>query len=987
VREDVLRHRAALLRLDVLGAELRQAFADRGIESILLKGPAHGQLLFDADEIRDYTDVDLLVAPTMARRAEAILRDLGFIDLMSADDRRPRRVRGRRPWTHPEAHVEAWQHPESHLVVDLHTRIRGSWASREHVWAVLRANTTTMTVGGSEALVLNADASAMLCATHCAQHVGSTTPVEDLRRAIDRLPIGTWRRAQELARDLDASIAFAHGLRMDASAAAVAEALGIPEVGDLPPNLLTETDRPGAELLAWLRATPSFTERVRLATTLVFPPPHVMRVYHAPEDAGPLRLAAEYARRPFVVASKLRGLRPGSRPAGDAPAPQPTVPLSGPDWLVLGQETWGEHQRRNQLLFERIAALTPESRTLFVEIALRPSDLRRWRVPRLRRVESNVWTVRPIRPLPNRWRALADRTEAAQVRWFARRAGIRRPVVWTQDPHAADVLRHLPGLRLVHDLTDDWVAFEEDVTRRAIVQAQVDALNERAELVLACSRPLVETVAARGFEAELLPNAVAAFAPNGVDDAVAALPAPRVGYVGTLHPARLDVALLRAIAETHPDWSLALVGPDHLTEDDRRALSAVPNAHLLGERPHAQVPDVLAGFDAAIVPHIVNAFTRSLDPLKIYEYLAAGLPVVSTPVSLPEEFAQHVAVATDHAGFITALEQALDEGDDGAPAARRMSVAEETWEARARRVLDRVDPNAEAPRVAVVIVSFNTRDLLERCLQAVEAQTEAPAQVIVVDNASSDGSAAMVRERFPGVQVIELDENLGFGPANNVGLAEVETDLVLLLNSDAFPEPDVIAQLVEAARRHPGAAVIGPRLVNADGSRQRSAWPFPTGRRKLVEAVGLHRPLRRTPFYEDLGTWDHRSERDVAFLSGACLLLRTDVIRDVGGFDETFYLYEEETDLQRRIADRGWRVVLSPEATVMHVGGASSPDSLVRTRHFFAGQRRYLHKHGGQGSWPAAWLALVVGSTLRGRWHRLQVARELRPRRGRGGRR
>jgi GT2 family glycosyltransferase len=140
--------------------------------------------------------------------------------------------------------------------------------------------------------------------------------------------------------------------------------------------------------------------------------------------------------------------------------------------------------------------------------------------------------------------------------------------------------------------------------------------------------------------------------------------------------------------------------------------------------------------------------------------------------------------------------------------------------------------------------------------------------------------------------------------------------------------------------------------------------------------VGLHRLLRHWDGFEDLGTWAHDEERAVDFLIGACLLVRADALAEVGGFDTAFWLYGEEADLQRRLAARGWRVVLAPAASVTHVGAASSKESLARLRNLYGGQRRYLEKHGGALAWPTARLALLIGSVLRGRWDAARVAVE-----------
>lgn len=661
-----------------------------------------------------------------------------------------------------------------------------------------------------------------------------------------------------------------------------------------------------------------------------------------------------------------------------------------PDWLVIAQEQWDQVERRNQLLVRALAQRNPHTRFLFAEQPLRARHLRTWRWPGVAQVAPNIWTFRPIRPFPGtRLQAMSDRVECLQLRHVVRRLGIDRPVVWTQDPRAATLLDNLPAGRLVYDLTDDWPAFESDPARRAAVQDRVERLAGRAELVLACSRPLAQGARAWNAHVHYLPNAVE---PPGADEAtpadLAELARPRLGYVGTLHSSRLDVELLARAAELRPEWSYVLLGPDELEPGDRERLLALPNVHHLGVRPHGEIQSYLTGIDVCLLAHLITEFTRSLDPLKLYEYLAAGRPVIATPVGNTEDLQDHIAIAATAEELVHEAERAMAHDSPARVAARRGAVAGDTWEARAVEIETKLAVPSAASRdheVCAVIVSHNTRDLLARCLAAVLAQSDVDLHVIVVDNASTDGSVRMVRESFPEVELVALEDNLGFGSANNVAFGRSRSEFVLLVNSDAFLAPGALSSLVDVARARPNAGAVGPRLHNPDGTLQRSAWPFPHAGRLLLEAFALHRPLRRLGVLEDLGLWAHDDERAVDFLVGACLLLRTDALIEVGGFDEGFWLYGEEADLQRRLATRGWHVVFTPTGAVTHIGGASSQTSLGRLRQFYGGQKRFLDKHGTVISWPVARFALLIGSLARGRWLAVRVAAEREPACGPGG--
>jgi N-acetylglucosaminyl-diphospho-decaprenol L-rhamnosyltransferase len=252
--------------------------------------------------------------------------------------------------------------------------------------------------------------------------------------------------------------------------------------------------------------------------------------------------------------------------------------------------------------------------------------------------------------------------------------------------------------------------------------------------------------------------------------------------------------------------------------------------------------------------------------------------------------------------------------------------------------------------LAVAIVSYNARDELEACLTSVFASSGVPGlEVVVVDNASTDGSAAMVQERFPAVIVVASDDNLGFARACNLAWRLAENNLVVFLNSDTVVPVDALAKLGAMLSDDANIAVVGPLLRNADGSVQmsfgRTMSLSAEFRQKLLDAGyrNGHGPLRR--YVERL----HAHQSDVDWVSGACLVTRREVLEAIGGFDEAFFLYSEDVDLCARVRARGGRVVFTPDVEIVHHRGGSTskePDTV-----YVASQRSRLHfykKHYGQ---------------------------------------
>jgi GT2 family glycosyltransferase len=222
----------------------------------------------------------------------------------------------------------------------------------------------------------------------------------------------------------------------------------------------------------------------------------------------------------------------------------------------------------------------------------------------------------------------------------------------------------------------------------------------------------------------------------------------------------------------------------------------------------------------------------------------------------------------------------------------------------------------------VAVISWNTKALLRRCLGSVgRFLSGLPHEVLVVDNASRDGSADMVAEEFPEARLFRNSENLGFGAANNQAMAAARGEFFLLLNSDAELLDDGAERLLERVRARPEVGVAGLRILRPDGRVQPSARRFPTLSRLCVSGYWLNRGLPR-PFIEDLllgHYWDHCGEREADWVIGACMLVRREVFRDTGGFDSEMFLYGEEVEWCHRIRERGWKVLFSPVGSILHL--------------------------------------------------------------------
>lgn len=267
--------------------------------------------------------------------------------------------------------------------------------------------------------------------------------------------------------------------------------------------------------------------------------------------------------------------------------------------------------------------------------------------------------------------------------------------------------------------------------------------------------------------------------------------------------------------------------------------------------------------------------------------------------------------------------------------------------------------------LSVLIVNWNVRDLLATCLDSLFVEQH-PFQyeVIVVDNASTDGSIEMLRERFPSIRVIQNQTNPGFAQGNIQAFAQSSGRYVLMLNPDTELGPGALDKLYYFMEENPKVAAVGPDLRNPDGSRQMGCYPFPTLSREAWRLLHLDRfyaygvyPVQR---------WDEHSIRQVDVIQGACLLLRRAALEMVGFLDADYYMYTEEVDLCYRLKQAGWQIQWLPAARIVHYGGQSTHQATeAMFIRLYESKTLFFRKRYGRFSAQAYKLILVMAAIFR----------------------
>ncbi len=503
--------------------------------------------------------------------------------------------------------------------------------------------------------------------------------------------------------------------------------------------------------------------------------------------------------------------------------------------------------------------------------------------------------------------------------------------------------------------------------------------------VSVCNEAAGDLVVRRGFPGR------PAVIPLGLDPAIFAPDLARrpparsgpvvVGYAGRLAAHKgVEVLLEAALRQPAIVLRLAGSGPDEARLQDRvTALGLAERVSFVGALDPSALADFYRGLDVLAVPSLTtDGWVEQFGRVAV-EAMACGIPVVASDSgALPDVVGGAGRLVPP--GDATALSQALvsvaSDPDEWASLrangfARAAGARWATVAARYRRLYElamhpdsAMHPEPAIPTgatgeraVEVIVVAYGAPELLGRALASV-----AGVPVTVVDNSASPDVERVCRAA--GVRYLDSGANLGFGGGVNVGLADRLSpgSDVLLLNPDAALEPGALAAMSARLAADPGLASVGPRQVDESGVQARVGWPFPTPARSWLAALGISRMVGT--WWRALGPSGRAADR-IDYVIGSVLLLRAEALEQVGGFDEDFFLYAEETDWAKRADLLGWRHTVVAEARALHTGAATSTDPAARDTHFAAGLERYLRKHHGDVGWAVARAGEIVGAAVR----------------------
>ncbi|AOZ00582.1 hypothetical protein BKK81_16040 [Cupriavidus sp. USMAHM13] len=498
----------------------------------------------------------------------------------------------------------------------------------------------------------------------------------------------------------------------------------------------------------------------------------------------------------------------------------------------------------------------------------------------------------------------------AGLRAFARWAGAERFISVVQHGFWLDCARSMPRNRLVYDCMDHHEGFGN--VSPEILRAEKE-LVEQCDLLVVTSDWLRDAYQGKNRNVFTVRNACDFEHFSQRPDHVYRDAAGRkiIGYYGAIAE-WFDIELVRKVAQSFPDYLVQLIGAD--TCDAKSQLADLPNVEMVGEVPYAKLPHYLYGFDVCLLPFRVIDLTLATNPVKVYEYLCSGKPVVS--VDLPEmrQFGDLVRTAPDHASFVEQCAQALTAVEPAQAVERRIAFASaQTWAHRAAE-LEASLALADLPMISIIVLTYNNLELTRKCLDSIDRCTkDLRYEIVIVDNASTDGSPEYLRAFAQGrndVKLVLNTDNKGFAAGNNQGLEVAEGEYLVILNNDTVVTQGWAGALVRHLRGDPRIGLIGP-VTNNIGNEAKIQIRY-------TEPDEMPAPARR---YTDAHLGKVFDIRTAAFF---CVMLPRSTFQAVGGLDEAFGLgFFEDDDYCRRVEQAGLRCVCAEDVFVHHHLSAS----------------------------------------------------------------
>ena len=531
-------------------------------------------------------------------------------------------------------------------------------------------------------------------------------------------------------------------------------------------------------------------------------------------------------------------------------------------------------------------------------------------------VEKNVWTVQlcsknPINVYRDR---IEDEDDLLYLNWCLEHVQEKFNIGFTVSivdlPFWKPLIDGIPLNTVVYDCMDDHEGFSTNSKNMLTDEKQ---LMTNADLVIASSQRLYEKISAVNDNTVLIRNAGEYNHFSDVSNILEERLVPSgsiIGYYGAISE-WFDIDLICSLAKKNHDWTFILIGDTFgcdITKTDN-----ISNIVFLGEMPYQELPKYLNQFDVALIPFIKNNLTLATNPVKIYEYLAAGKPVVSTDLPELKLMSDYLYLANTHEDFERSIQLALKETGDKVVEKRKKYALDNTWHSRYKLLSEEMQ-NRFFPKVSIVIVTYNNWAYTKQCLNSLLLNNDYPdLEIIVVDNLSTDETRIeLARLMHPQLKIILSPENTGFAGGNTIGCREATGEYIILLNNDTIVSPGWIHRLIRPMRIDNAIGMAGP-VSNSVGNDQ--MLDFFQG-----DPITGPDKLWLNEFYELYAQQYYETD----LLGFYCVAIRRDVYNRAGNLDLNYGVgMFEDDDYCEQVKALGYKLVVVQDAFVYHHGSAS----------------------------------------------------------------
>lgn len=497
-------------------------------------------------------------------------------------------------------------------------------------------------------------------------------------------------------------------------------------------------------------------------------------------------------------------------------------------------------------------------------------------------------------------------------------------------------LREDQGAAIVYDCMDEWDSFEN---MGAFNRQEELSFARECDVLIVSAQKLVDKFISRGLAPVLVRNGVDYdfFAASTPGNELAGIPRPIIGYYGAIAD-WIDLDLIYKTAVARPQYSFVLIG--EVFGRDTSRLEALQNVRLLGNQPYERLPAYLHSFDVCHIPFLLNEVTAATDPVKLYEYLSLGKPVVATDMAELRRYDDVVLRATDASDYAVKLDAALS-GDNPDLRRRRIEFAKQnTWKARVSVIDSSV--RSVFPLVSIIIVCYNSERYISGCLDSIWRNTSYPNyEVIVIDNASKDATVEILQRQqaaHPSLHCQFEKVNHGFAASNNLGAQLCRGSYLVLLNADTLVTAGWIGNLMRHLQRDPSIGIICP-VTNFAGNEAKIT-------------VGYSSLPEMETFALDLASLRRGVSSDVRMVPLFCGMIRADIFRKIGGLDEEYRIgMFEDDDLAAQVRSLGLRAVVAEDCFIHHFGqGSFGKLHSQEYEQLFDENRKYFER-----KWKTGW--------------------------------